>query len=53
MKKTLTIYPVEIYRKIRLNEKGISKLEEARQSGTKNLPDWFKKDLNDAGTDLQ
>ncbi|MCB9481607.1 MAG: AbrB/MazE/SpoVT family DNA-binding domain-containing protein [Desulfobacteraceae bacterium] len=49
----ITIYPVEIYRKIRLNEKGISKLEEARESGTENLPDWFEKDLNDAETDLQ
>jgi hypothetical protein len=36
-----------------LAEKGLSKLEEARKSGTENLPDWFEKDLNDAGTDLQ
>ncbi len=38
---------------IQLNEKGLNKLREARESGVGSLPDWFNEDLRHAKIDLQ
>ena len=47
---TLLLNPVVIYPTLRLNEKGIDKLREARESGTGQLPEWLIEEMRDAGT---
>ena len=47
----ITLHPVEIYRTVRLGDQGIAKLKEARKSGTGELPEWLRRDMQDAGTD--
>jgi len=49
----IRLQPVCIYPVIRLNEKGLNKLKEARQSGKDTPPEWFVQDIKDAGTDIQ
>lgn len=46
----LLLNPVVIYPTLRLNEKGIDKLREARESGTDRLPEWLVEEMHDAGT---
>jgi len=50
---TIRLQPVSMYPCIRLNEKGLNKLKEARQSGRGTLPEWLVQDVKDAGTDTQ
>jgi len=38
------LYPVEFYRTIKLNDSGLLKLKEARDSETDKLPDWFEEE---------
>jgi len=45
------LYPVEFYRTIKLNDSGLLKLKEARDSETGKLPDWFEKERSNAGAD--
>jgi len=41
----ITLFPVEIYRSIRLNDSGVSKLKEARESEPAAFPKWFDREL--------
>lgn len=47
----ITLYPVEIYRTIKLNNSGLLKLKEARESGSCRFPDWFVEETINAGID--
>jgi hypothetical protein len=47
----ITLHPVAIYRTVRLGERGLTKLKEARKSGRGELPKWVRKDMQDAETD--
>ena len=47
----ITLHPVVIYPSVRLDDQGIAKLQEARESGTGELPDWLRQDMQNAGTD--
>ena len=49
----IALYPVEIYRKVRVNAAGAHKLEQARSSEAASLPDWFEQDMDHAGTDSE
>ncbi len=49
----ITLFPVEIYRSITLSDAGLSKLKEARASEPGSFPEWFDKELADAGTDAE
>ncbi len=49
----ICLHPVEIYRKIKLSESGLDKLREARDSESASLPDWFQKDIDNAGTETE
>jgi len=48
---SIVLHPVSVYKNLRLNEKGLSKLKEARESGKDELPDWLKKEMKDAAAD--
>lgn len=50
---TICLHPVAIYRTIRLNETGLSKLQQAREGGTGKLPDWLVEDMSNAETDSE
>ncbi len=45
---TIVLQPVVIYPTLRLNEKGLAKLQEARESGTDKFPAWLVEDMKDA-----
>jgi AbrB family looped-hinge helix DNA binding protein len=47
----ITLHPVVIYRTTRLSERGIAKLNEARAGGTGELPEWLRREMDDADTD--
>jgi len=47
------LYPVEFYRTIKLNDSGLLKLKEARDSETSKLPDWFEEERRNARTDSE
>ena len=47
------LYPIEFYRKIKLNDSGLLKLKEARDSETGKLPDWFEEERSNARTDSE
>ncbi len=49
----ITLYPVEIYRSIKLGESGLDKLTEARKATNKAFPDWFAEEISDARTDTE
>jgi AbrB family looped-hinge helix DNA binding protein len=42
------LYPVEFFRTIKLNDSGLLKLKEARDSETEKFPDWFEKERSNA-----
>jgi AbrB family looped-hinge helix DNA binding protein len=46
----LTLSPVAVYPTVRLSEKGLAKLVEARQGGGDHLPDWLREEMADAAT---
>lgn len=47
----LSLTPVAVYPTVRLSDKGLAKLDEARQSGVDQLPDWLRKEMTDAATE--
>ncbi|QTA93457.1 AbrB/MazE/SpoVT family DNA-binding domain-containing protein [Desulfonema magnum] len=51
--KVIVLEPVAVQRNIRLNEKGLTKLEEARKSGTGELPEWLIGDMQNAEADTK
>lgn len=44
----IVLHPVAVYPSIRLNEKGIAKLKDARRSGKGKLPEWMVKEIESA-----
>ncbi len=44
----IILQPVSIFPTIRLNDQGLEKLREARESGTGKLPNWIIEDMNRA-----
>jgi AbrB family looped-hinge helix DNA binding protein len=38
----LALSPFTVYPTVRLSENGLAKLDEARQSGVEQLPDWLR-----------
>ncbi|MDZ7831348.1 MAG: AbrB/MazE/SpoVT family DNA-binding domain-containing protein [Desulfobacterales bacterium] len=49
----ITLFPVEIYRSIKLSDAGTLKIKEARESEPATFPEWFDEELADAGTDTE
>jgi hypothetical protein len=49
----IVLEPVTVQRNIRLNNKGLAKLEEARKSGAGELPEWLIGEMRNAGTDTE
>ena len=47
----ITLHPVAIYRTVRLGDQGNAKLQEARTSGKGELPDWLRRDMQNANPD--
>ena len=47
----VVLTPVAIYPTVKLNEKGLKKLAEARKSGTAKMPASLAKKIKNAGTD--
>ena len=47
----LALSPVAVYPTVRLSEKGLDKLVEARRSSSDKLPDWLREEMADAATD--
>jgi AbrB family looped-hinge helix DNA binding protein len=47
----LALSPVIVYPTVRLSEKGLAKLTEARQGGVDEMPDWLRKEMDNASTD--
>lgn len=47
----VVMQPVEIFGTVRLAEQGLTKLNEARQSGTTDMPTWLSAEMNDAEPD--
>lgn len=47
----VVLQPVEIFRSVRLAERGLAKLGEARESGTAEMPAWLKQEMKDAESD--
>ncbi|MEE4359258.1 MAG: AbrB/MazE/SpoVT family DNA-binding domain-containing protein [Desulfococcaceae bacterium] len=47
----ILLHPVAVQRTVRLNKKGLNKLEEARKSGTGELPEWLTGEMEDAEAD--
>ena len=47
----LSLSPVAVYPTVRLSDKGLVKLDEARKSGIEQMPDWMRKGMADAATD--
>ncbi|MCP4108874.1 MAG: AbrB/MazE/SpoVT family DNA-binding domain-containing protein [Desulfobacteraceae bacterium] len=49
----IMLNPVAVQRTVRLNSKGLAKLEEARKSGTGELPEWLAREMQNAETDTE
>ena len=49
----IVLNPVAVYPTVRLSEKGLAKLAEARESGEGELPNWLKQEMADAETDAE
>jgi len=47
----IVLQPVEIFRTVRLAEEGLTKLNEARKSGTDEMPAWLAEEMKDAEAD--
>ena len=45
------LHPVSIFPSIRLNERGIEKLKEARESETGKFSEWILEDMKNARAD--
>ncbi len=48
---TILLHPVSIFPSIRLNERGIEKLKEARESDTGKFSEWILEDMKNARAD--
>lgn len=44
----IALNPVAIYQTVRLSDQGIAKLQEARASGRGELPNWLRRDMENA-----
>ena len=44
----IILHPVSIFPSLRLNDQGLEKLREARESGRGKLPHWVVKDMKNA-----
>ena len=49
---TIVLNPVAVYPSIQLSEKGLIKLQEARESGKTAMPKWLKKEIKHAKADV-
>ena len=49
----VALQPVAIFRTIRLSERGLAKLNEARESGIADMPDWLSRETSDAAADSE
>jgi AbrB family looped-hinge helix DNA binding protein len=49
----ITLYPVAIYRAIKLKDSGLLKIKEARDSETEKFPDWFMEEIKNARIDSE
>jgi AbrB family looped-hinge helix DNA binding protein len=49
----LVLSPVAVYPTVRLSAEGIAKLQDARQSGSGELPSWLREEMGNADTDPQ
>ena len=49
----IILHPVSIFPNIRLNDQGLEKLREARESGTGKLPKWVVEDMKNARNDTK
>ena len=47
----IVLSPVVVYPTVRLNEKGLRKLQEARESGSEAMPGWLAKEIKNARAD--
>ena len=47
----LSLSPVAVYPTVRLSDSGLAKLNEARQNGVEQMPEWLRKEMADAATD--
>jgi AbrB family looped-hinge helix DNA binding protein len=47
----IRLRPVSVYPNILLNDQGLAKLKEARESGKGKLPEWLIKEMKNAVTD--
>lgn len=47
----INLHPVVIYRTTRLSDQGRAKLDAARANGTTELPEWLRRDMDDAEAD--
>jgi AbrB family looped-hinge helix DNA binding protein len=48
---SLALSPVAVYPTVRLSESGLAKLNEARQGGIEQMPEWLREEMIDAATD--
>jgi AbrB family looped-hinge helix DNA binding protein len=48
---TFILQPLAVYPTVHLNEQGLAKLMEARESGTATMPDWLADEISHAETD--
>jgi len=49
----IMLNPVAVYPTVQLSEEGLEKLAEARQSGSTEMPDWLRAEIDSAETDSQ
>ena len=49
----IVLNPVVIYPAIKLNDMGLARLQEARKSGTGELPNWLVKEMKNAQIDTE
>lgn len=47
----IMLQPVEIHPVLRLNPKGLEKLEEGRKSGLGTMPEWMTREIENAKSD--
>lgn len=47
----ISLHPVTVHRTLRINEEGIRKLREARNSGKGSMPEWLNEEIKNARSD--
>lgn len=48
---SFALSPVAVYPTVRLSDSGLAKLNEARQGGIEQMPEWLREEIADAATD--